>query len=196
MFSVNAIERNSKPLWSRVGQFVERVLKGAFSKALERNHDVRILLNHDESRDLGGQADGNLELCEDAIGLRARACIYDKDVIEDARAGNLVGWSFGFCDVPDGVERSIDTDTGLPLRKLKDLDLREVSILNNTKSPAYEGTLVTVRSEDEMIFRSETFSDEIRTEEEVKREEKEPEQETEAIDYSEYDNMIKEMKGE
>ena len=24
---VNAIERNSKPLWSRVGQFVERICK-------------------------------------------------------------------------------------------------------------------------------------------------------------------------
>ena len=59
---VNAIERNSKPLWSRVGQFVERICKGAFASALTRNDDVRILLNHDESRDLGGQKDGNLEL--------------------------------------------------------------------------------------------------------------------------------------
>ena len=51
---VNSIERNSKPLWSRMGQFIERICKGAFGKALERNDNVRILLNHDKSRDLGG----------------------------------------------------------------------------------------------------------------------------------------------
>ena len=34
---VNAIERNSKPLFSRVGQFIERICKGAFKKALRRN---------------------------------------------------------------------------------------------------------------------------------------------------------------
>ena len=32
---VNAVERKSKPLWSRIGQFVERICKGAFSKALQ-----------------------------------------------------------------------------------------------------------------------------------------------------------------
>ena len=205
-FSANAIERNSKPLWSRVGQFVERVCKGAFKRALERNDNVRILLNHDSSRDLGGTKDGNLELCEDAIGLHARACIYDKDVIEDARAGNLVGWSFGFMDVSDGVERSIDTDTGLPLRKLRDLDLKEVSILNRAKTPAYEGTLVTVRSDEEIQFRAEAFIDddikteEIKTEEVEETREEQPQQteESEAnkVDYSEYEKFFKEMKGE
>ena len=43
---VNAVERNSKPLWSRMGQFVERICAGAFAKALERNDNVEILLNH------------------------------------------------------------------------------------------------------------------------------------------------------
>ena len=202
---VNAIERNSKPLWSRAGQFVERVCKGAFARALERNHNVRILLNHEEDRDLGGTADGNLELCEDAIGLHARACIYDKDVREDALAGNLVGWSFGFTDTDNGVERSIDTDTGLPLRKLRDLNLKEVSILNRAKSPAYEGTLVTVRSEEEVQFRSEIFIDDIKTEEikseqveETREEQPQQTEESEAnkVDLSELKQMIKEMKGE
>ena len=34
---VNAIERNSKPLMSRIGQFIERICKGAFKNALKRN---------------------------------------------------------------------------------------------------------------------------------------------------------------
>ena len=61
---VNAIERNSKPLMSRVGQFIERICKGAFKKALKRNNDVHILLNHDWNRDLGSTKQGNLKLLD------------------------------------------------------------------------------------------------------------------------------------
>ena len=50
---VNAIERNSKPLQSRIGKFIERICKGAFKKAIKRNDDIHILLNHDWERDLG-----------------------------------------------------------------------------------------------------------------------------------------------
>ena len=44
---VNAIERFSKPLRSRLGNFIERVKKGAFKRAIERNDNIRLLLNHD-----------------------------------------------------------------------------------------------------------------------------------------------------
>ena len=158
---VNAVERNSKPLFSRIGRFVERILKGAFSSALQRNDDVYLLLNHDSTRVLGSQKQGNLELTEDNIGLYARAVVTDPEVIEDARNGRLVGWSFGFYDTPDGVVNGIDEDTGLPLRKLRDLDLREVSILDSTKSPAYEGTLIMARADEDALYCGETFLDEI-----------------------------------
>ena len=200
---VNAVERSSKPLWSRMGQFIERICKGAFKRALDRADDVRILLNHDCERDLGGIRDGNLELCEDAIGLHARATIRDAQVIEDARNNNLVGWSFGFTDTDNGVERSIDQDSGLPLRKVRDLNLHEVSLLNRAKTPAYEGTLVTVRSDEQMQFRSEPFFDEVKTEEikeEVREEQPQHEEShdehTKEIDYTKYEKMIEEMKGE
>ena len=200
---VNAIERNSKPLWSRLGQFVERVLKGAFSSALSRNDDVYLLLNHDKSRVLGSTKQGNLELEEDNIGLRARATITDPEVIESARRGDLVGWSFGFYDVPNGVENGIDTDTNLPLRKLRDLDLREVSILDRTKSPAYAGTLIMARDDEvryigeSLIDEDVTVTDETVTEETAEAVAEEPQQaEPEAIDYSIYEGWIKEMKGE
>ena len=64
---VNAVERNSKPLMSRIGQFIERICKGAFKKAIKRNNDIHILLNHDWNRDLGSTKQGNLELTEDNI---------------------------------------------------------------------------------------------------------------------------------
>ena len=197
---VNAIERTSKPLMSRIGRFVERICKGAFSNALKRRDDVHVLLNHDWSRDLGSTKQGNLELTEDSIGLHARMVSTDPDLIQSARNGDLVGWSFGFMDVPDGVETGFDSETQLPLRKIRDLDLREVSILDRTKTPAYEGTLIMARSDDEDLFISEAMVGEVSISEETEnvREEEQPEQaEPEAnIDYSIYERWIREMKGE
>lgn len=231
---VNAVERNSKTLRDRVGEFVERICKGAFKKALKRNDDVHILLNHDWNRDLGSTKQGNLELTEDNIGLRAVATITDKEVVEKAKRGDLVGWSFGFTDrdVENTVERNI------PTRIVKDLNLFEVSILDRRKTPAYDGTLIATRSDtNDMYFIGEEMLDEtnISTDEEkaVKtetegtnidtREEKTNETENDAsentndapkddegpkqhdenvennkkvIDYTKYDNLIKEMKGE
>ena len=208
---VNAVERASKPLWSRVGQFIERICKGAFKKALKRNDDVHILLNHDWNRDLGSTKQGNLELEEDNIGLKARAIITDKDVIEKARNGELVGWSFGFQDRE--VENTIER--GMPHRAVKDLDLAEVSILDKRKKPAYDGTLIMARDDsEELHFRGEDFIDEVSIREETPKEEikeldnemknnevqvEEPKQQEEVvkeIDYSKYENMIKEMKEE
>lgn len=197
---VNAIERNSKPLRSRIGRFIERVCKGAFSKALKRNDDVLLLLNHDPKRVLGSTKQGNLELNEDNIGLHARATVTDKDVIEKARQGDLVGWSFGFTDTDDGVEQDVDQETKLPMRKLRDMNLDEVSILDRTKSPAYDGTLVSVRDEsDELMFRGEAFIDEVSVSEEETRTEQPQQEETPAedkpIDYTEWEEMINEMRG-
>ena len=178
---VNAIERDSKPLWSRVGQFIERICKGAFKKALKRNDDVHILLNHDWSRDLGSTKKGNLELEEDNIGLKARATITDPEVVKKARAGELVGWSFGFSD-RDVVNSIRD---GMPHRAVKDLDLAEVSILDKRKSPAYEGTLITARAEEDVLhFRGEDFIDEVEVASEETQEEPEvqPEEEVSTED--------------
>lgn len=191
---VNAVERKSKPLWSRIGQFVERICKGAFSKALQRNDNVRILLNHDPSRDLGGTKNGNLELNEDAIGLHARTTITDPEVVQKARDGKLVGWSFGFYD------REVDQRTdenGFPLREVRDLDLEEVSLLDDTAVPAYDGTLVAVRSENESIFYGETFADEInvRAETEEVPKQQETVEEIKKPNYDEADALINDMKG-
>lgn len=184
---VNAIERKSNPLWSRMGQFIERICKGAFKRALDRNDDVRILLNHNPERDLGGTKDGNLELEEDNIGLHARTRITDPEVVEKAKRGDLVGWSFGFLD--RDVENKRDED-GMPLRDVKDLDLIEVSLLDRTKHPAYDGTLVSVRANDEAVLYGETYTDSIKVREDV------PEQPeaVEEIDYGEWESLIEDMK--
>lgn len=197
---VNAVERNSKPLMSRMGKFIERIKAGAFTRALKRNDDVHVLLNHDWKRDLGSTKQGNLELSEDSIGLRAKCTITDKDVMEKARRGDLAGWSFGFYDrdVTNGVEN------GMLAREVNDLDLEEVSILDRSKVPAYDGTLIMARSEDseDRIFVSDAFDaddaehDGSRETPETRGEKpddvsRETEHET---DYSKYKAMIAEMK--
>lgn len=168
---VNAVERNSKPLTERGVTFLERIASGAFSSALKRAKDVRILLNHLEERDLGGISDGNLELEEDNIGLRARAVLRDPEAIEDARRGDLVGWSFGFADRM--VEQLRDEESGLPLRIVKDLDLFEVSLLNRKRSPAYVGTLVSVRDDgtEERLNISEEYEEKAEIVEDITEEE-------------------------
>lgn len=186
---VNAVERLSKPLTDRNGTFVERICKGAFKKALGRAEDVRILLNHNWDRDLGGLADNNLKLDEDAIGLHARAIIKDADVVKKARNHELVGWSFGFTDreVENGEEK------GLALREVKDLDLYEVSLIDRSKIPAYDGTLVAVRTADES--KALNISDVIEANTRVAEEKKE-EPKPKEVDYTKYKNMVSEMKGE
>lgn len=190
---VNAIERKSKPLRSRMGEFVERICKGAFRRAIERNDNVRLLLNHDWNRDLGGTRDGNLELTEDNIGLKARATIHDPEVIEKARNGDLIGWSFGFQD------REVDKheENGMPTRDVKDLDLFEVSLLDRSRNPAYDGTLVSVRADEDVQYHGEAMiaDVEIRAEEnEVPKQHENVEEKN--IDYSKYEKMIQDMKEE
>ena len=176
---VNAVERLSKPLRSRIGSFVERVRKGAFRRALARRSCVRLLLNHDGTRELANTADGTLELNEDNIGLHARATITDAEVVEKARKGELVGWSFGFSDID--VEQS--EENGVATRNIRDLELYEVSILDKTKTPAYDGTSVTVRSDEQDVH----FAD-VMESEPVVREEKTP------VDYAAYEKAVREMK--
>lgn len=206
---VNSVERLSKPLKDRLGTFLERIKVGAFKRALERAQDVRILLNHDWGKDLGGIKDGNLELHEDAIGLHARATITDPEVVEQAKRGDLRGWSFGFTD------RDVDTgeENGMTVRNVKDLDLYEVSLINRSKVPAYDGTLVAVRSADDTtsINIGDLTECEATVEEEPQEETKEAPAEERAeepakednhaddngaIDYTEYHKIIEEMKGD
>ena len=187
---VNAVERDSNPLRALNGRyFIERICKGAFKKALNRGDDVKVLLNHDSSKELGSTKAGNLELNEDNIGLHARATITDKEVIDKARKGDLVGWSFGFRDID--VDES-EEKQGMAVRAVKDLDLKEVSILDRTRTPAYDGTLLMTRAEDECCY-GETLITDIETRDET-HDSTQPEAVENKIDYSKYEAIINECK--
>jgi len=145
---VNAVARDSRIMPSINGEFVEQVVPGTFHKALSRARNVDLLLNHNESRKLGSIIEGNLKLFEDNIGLRAIATITDEEVIKKAIAGKLKGWSFGFYLNNDRWE----TDSkGIKRRFLEDIELLEVSILDDTKNPAYIATSIETRDNKEVL---------------------------------------------
>ena len=129
-------------------RFIEKIKAGAFKNALKRNDNVKVLLNHNSDRELANTKDGTAILEEDNIGLRAEVTITDPEVVEKARKHKLVGWSFGFYSNSDDVDESGSIAT----RTVNDMDLVEVSILDDTKSPAYYGTSVETRSEDGAVI--------------------------------------------
>lgn len=143
---VNAVGRDSMVLPSPQGNFVEQVVPGTFEKALRNAGDIELRFNHKQP--LGSVQQGNLKLKEDAIGLYAEAEIYDWEIAEKARRGELRGWSFTFVKSKGG-DRWEDVSDGLKRRYLEDIDLREVSVLDIP--PAYIGTSIEVREQGEAI---------------------------------------------
>ena len=170
---VNAVGRDSRVISDAHGQFVEQVVPGTFERALTQNSNVEVRLNHE--RVLGTTTDGTVELFEDNIGLRAKATITDAEVVEKARNRELRGWSFGFKNAKSKWE---DREGAPPRRYLEGLELREVSIIDQRKIPAYIATSLEVRGEDEYIIEHRAFDDNIEYEAEPEPEEnrKDPEE--------------------
>lgn len=182
---VNAVGRDSRPLYAKRDgknvKCVEQIEPRAFERALERAPKVDLLLDHDPGRKLG-PTDENLELFEDNIGLRAICTVTDADVIQKAKDGKLKGWSFGQYVNRDTMEERADD---IPRRIVKDLDIFEVSIIDDRMNPCYIGTSIEQRAEEHVEERFTEFRAVTETMETEKKEK---------IDYSEYENRIKELK--
>lgn len=181
---VNAIERYSKPirenLRGKIRTFIERIKAGVFKTALKRNDDVKVLLNHNHDRVLATTKDGSAKLEEDNIGLRAEVTITDKEVVDKARNNQLTGWSFGFYANSDELGTEGNNET----RTITDLDLIEVSILDDTRTPAYYGTSIEARSENAKVleYRDMEEGEEMEKEKEVQEEIEETEKEVGATE--------------
>jgi HK97 family phage prohead protease len=146
---VNAVARDSKPIPSIGGRFIEQVVPGVFQRALDKSTNVDLLLNHDKSRKLGSTIEGNLELFEDNIGLKAICTVSDNEVVRKAKDNKLKGWSFGFYISKDRWE---DGTNGMKRRYLEDIELTEVSIIDDTNDPAYIATSIEVRNDKEILI--------------------------------------------
>lgn len=182
---VNAVARDSRPMRDRAtGQrFVEQILPGVFERALKRN-DVELLLNHDTTRNLGSTKT-NMTLYEDSIGLRAHAKITDPEVIQKARDKKLRGWSFGFYERDASEE---DLPNGLKRRYIEEMELAEVSIIDERKLPCYVGTSIETRAAGTEVMTAEPL--------ETRAIYIEVETPKETVDYSRYQSRIKELEKE
>lgn len=184
---VNAVERESKVLHDNNGDFVEKVQAGAFQRAIDRaksrNQQISVLLNHDYMRELTSTGEASTKLFEDAIGLRCQCEIRDAEVVEKARNQKLRGWSFGFWALTEARENI----KGMDHRELRDIELYEVSLLDDTRTPAYDGTSVEVRD----FVETRDFEDETQFVEEEKEQETVENMETpKEVDLYEYENRF------
>lgn len=180
---VNAVARDSRPMLDENGEkFVEQISPKTFQRAIEKNDDILCLLNHEPSRILGSTKDGNIELFEDNIGLRAICKITDREVIEKAKKNKLRGWSFGFEAVKEHEE---PIKEGLKRRFIDEMNLAEVSIIDERKIPCYVGTSIETRAEKQtkLEYRGEDFKAKI-----VDSTEQKPK-----IDYSKYEKILEEI---
>lgn len=183
---VNAVQRDSRPIPSIKGKFVERIEPRAFQRALERTENVDLLLNHNHDKKFGSTKEGNLQLFEDNIGLRAICTVTDADVIEKAKNKQLRGWSFGFYVNKDRWE---DTENGIQRRYVEDLDLFEVSIIDNTRTPAYIATSIEQREGNEVIAESRCSDFKAVTVDETIEEKR-----SKIVDYSIYEKEMEMLK--
>lgn len=181
---VNAVDRFSKPIRESGSTFIEKIMPGAFKRSLEENSDVNVLLDHDKSRVLANTRQGTAKIYEDNIGLRANVEITDKEVIDKANKGLLRGWSFGFVC----LEQERNAGKEYEERTIKDLLLREISLIDDRQIPCYSATSVEVRSknEEELIeYRSGKFDATMERKEEL---------EQQKIDYTPYHDKIKKLE--
>jgi len=125
--------------------FIERIAKGAFSRAIKQAEQgrrvIKFLHGHDESRMLATTASGRLSLTEDEVGLKVEARLDPADPDAAAVISKLqheakaMGQSFGFT-VPKNGQTWHDDGS----RTLTEIGLLEVSILSGHQ-PAYPATL-------------------------------------------------------
>ena len=180
---VNVTGKLSKPVITPHGKCIETVEERAFEKAIERAGNVNVTVDHDSTHIYASTEEGTVTMYEDAIGLHADVLITDESVIELAKKGKIKGWSFGMYNIVDELEQRAD---GLPLRRIKALDLDHLTLVVN-KSPCYAATSVELRAGEEKEIETRACQEVLaltKTLETLKK----------PVNYTEYENRIKSIK--
>lgn len=175
---VNAVERESRPVITPIGKVNELIEARAFGRAIGRADNIEMTVDHNPNAVVAQTRDGTLKLYEDNIGLRAEAVVSDAEVVRQARAGKVRGWSFGMRNAVGELEERAGK---LPLRRIHDLDLEHVTLVIN-KMPCYSATSVELRAEVEADI------EERAAEGDISLTVEKPE-----IDYSAYENRINQL---
>lgn len=129
-----------------LGGFREKIIPGAFSKALSENQDVIANLEHDNRMIIGRSTSGTLRMAQDEHGLKIETDLPDTVIGRDAytlvQRGDLNAMSFKF-SIDDGDDIWEMSDN-MPIRTLMRIPrLYDVSIVS---TPAYPDTSAAARS--------------------------------------------------
>jgi len=151
------------------GMFREVFRKGAFSRVIREQHDVRILINHDDSLVLGRTVSGTLTIREGADGLIFENDMPNTQPARDLKVlidrGDVSGVSIRFLAAEqvwyDGGDDEID------LFEVIDADLLELSVLT---FPQYKDTSVELRSANEKFYKNHKQEQELAAKKEVDHE--------------------------
>jgi len=129
----------------------ERIMPGAFTRAIKEKQDVRGLINHDPNLVIGRTKSGTLELGEDKQGLTFNCNLpdtsYARDIAETVGRGDIDQCSFGFIARKATWSEEPDPDNPkeqIVVRQIEDVDLFDISVVTY---PAYEGTDASARME-------------------------------------------------
>jgi HK97 family phage prohead protease len=124
---------------------LERIMPGAFDRAIRERDDARGLFNHDANQILGRVSSGTMRLSVDSRGLKYEIDVPDtqagRDVATSIERGDLSGSSFAF--VPRKIVWVEEDERDI--RQIEDLTLYDAGPVTY---PAYEATSTGVRSED------------------------------------------------
>ena len=138
-------------LSENLGGFRERIAPGAFTRALDRTPDVRLLIDHSPSSVLARTTNGTLELREDPQGLHVWARIRS-DLPEAAGlrarldSGLIDQMSFAFTVDPDNDVRSGEDENGVPIYEVREVrDMFDVSTVTYGAYPQTDVSLVRMR---------------------------------------------------
>jgi HK97 family phage prohead protease len=124
-----------------LGNFVERIARGAFARAMRQGSDVMLLRDHDMTQLLARTANRSLTLEDRSDGLHFTATLAEftaaDDALAQARAGLLAGCSIGF------YVRAESWNETRSERTLTDVELIEISCVQS--AVAYAGTSIAAR---------------------------------------------------
>ncbi|MEI9425543.1 HK97 family phage prohead protease [Mesorhizobium sp. Cs1299R1N1] len=127
---------------TRIADFTEIILPGAFTDTLRQGRDILALADHDQRAVLARTRSGTLRLSEDSRGLAFELDVPDtsagRDILALAERGDIGGASFGFTIGKDGERWQGDR------RQLSNIVLHEISVVQSW--PAYGGTEVHARN--------------------------------------------------
>jgi len=132
-----------------LGGWKERIIPGAFARALREEHDVYSLFNHDVNMVLGRTESKTLSLKEDKEGLSFVCKLpdtqYARDISAIVERKDIDQCSFGFVPIVTKWSEEPDPDDekeSMIVRELHDVDLFDVSVVT---FPAYPQTDAGVR---------------------------------------------------